>query len=164
MKLKVFSDQYVTENDQDIVVFLIGMRINKRLAIRKWFPVLKAMPPMIRELHENKDALGFLSSESFIGLRTTVLISYWKSSEDLLAYARGQKHLAAWKEFNTKIGNNEAVGIYHETYVIEKGKYETFYRNMPQYGLAKAIGHKPITKDMNTAKKRLNGIYSHKKI
>ena len=25
------------------------------------------------------------------------------------------KHLAAWKNFNKKIGNNDAVGIYHET-------------------------------------------------
>jgi heme-degrading monooxygenase HmoA len=160
--VKVFRDRYVTENDQDIVVFLIGMRINKRLAVRKWFPVFKAMPAMIRELYENKEELGFLSSESFLGLRTTVLISYWKSSEDLLDYARGKKHLAAWKEFNSKIGNNEAVGIYHETYVIEKGKYEAFYRNMPQYGLAKATGHKPITAELNTVKKRLHGVSEHK--
>jgi hypothetical protein len=152
----VFEGSYTAENSDDIVVFLIGMRINKRLAIRKWWPVFSAMPPMIRELYQHKDELGFLSMESYFGLRTTVMIQYWKSTEHLMAYAKGQKHLTAWNEFNRKVGNNLAVGIYHETYIIKKGNYEAFYRNMPLYGLTKAAKHIPIRKDNNSAKKRLS--------
>lgn len=154
MGQKIFEGRYTTENNEDMVIFLIGMRINKWWAIHKWFPVFNAMPGMIRELYQNSD-LGFKSMESFFGLRTTVLIQYWRSTEDLISYAKGQQHLTAWKNFNKKIGNNKAVGIYHETYVVRKGEYETVYGNMPVYGLSKALNHVPITKDMNSAKKRL---------
>jgi heme-degrading monooxygenase HmoA len=158
MAKELYPGRYTTENDEGVVVFIIGMRINKRLAVRKWWPVFTAMPGMIRELYENQEELGFLSMESFFGLRTTVMISYWKSTEDLLAYARGAKHLKAWKEFNKKVGDNDAVGIYHETYSVEKGNYESFYGNMPLYGLAKARGNRLITPEIRTAKKRLTGM------
>ncbi|MEC5425113.1 DUF4188 domain-containing protein [Virgibacillus sp. C22-A2] len=154
----IFEGRFTTENNQDIVVFLIGMRVNKRLAVRKWFPVFTSMPGMIRELYENKEELGFLSMESFFGLRTTVMIQYWRSTEDLLAYAKGDKHLAAWKAFNKKIGNNDAVGIYHETYVLHAGDYESVYGNMPLHGLAKAAEHIPITSEIISAKKRLKSL------
>lgn len=158
MGQKVYPGRYTTENNEDVVVFIIGMRLNKRWAIRKWFPVFKAMPGMIRELYENKEELGFLSMESFYGLRTTIMISYWRSTDDLLAYARGAKHLAAWREFNQKVGDNDAVGIYHETYSVPKGGYESFYGNMPLFGLAKAKTHRLITPEIRTAKKRLSAV------
>lgn len=161
MRESVYAGRYTTENDEDIVVFLIGMRINKRRAVRKWLPVFKAMPGMIKELYQNKEELGFLSMESFFGLRTTVMISYWRSTEDLLAYSNGQKHLTAWKEFNQKIGNSDAVGIYHETYMVQKGNYEAIYGNMPLYGLAKATKHMPISAETISAKKRLHAAQSN---
>nr|WP_106784288.1 DUF4188 domain-containing protein [Lysinibacillus timonensis] len=154
MGKEIFPGRFTTENDQDIVVFIIGMRINRRLAISKWLPVFTAMPKMIRELYQNKD-LGFISMESYFGLRTTVMIQYWRSTEELMAYAKGQQHLKAWREFNQKVGNNDAVGIYHETYVVRKGEYESFYGNMPLYGLGKAMKQIPITSKINSAGKRL---------
>ncbi|GAA0607969.1 hypothetical protein GCM10009001_26650 [Virgibacillus siamensis] len=42
MGKKIFEGRYTTENNQDIVVFPIGMRINKWLAVRKWLPVFTA--------------------------------------------------------------------------------------------------------------------------
>ncbi|RLL43723.1 DUF4188 domain-containing protein [Oceanobacillus piezotolerans] len=162
MGANIFEGSYTTENNEDIVVFLIGMRINKRRAVRKWWPVFSAMPGMIRELYQHKEELGFLSVESYFGLRTTVMIQYWKSTEDLMAYAKGEKHLHAWRAFNQKVGNNDAVGVYHETYVIKKGSYESIYRNMPAYGLANALKHIPITPDKKSAKKRLATHYNTK--
>ncbi|UOQ83448.1 DUF4188 domain-containing protein [Gracilibacillus salinarum] len=155
MPKEIYTGRYTTDNSEDIVVFLIGMRINKRLAIHKWLPVFNAMPGMIKELYTNKEELGFLSMESYFGLRTTVMIQYWRSTEDLLAYAKNEKHLTAWRNFNTKVGNNETVGIYHETYRLQKGNYESIYGNMPRYGLGKALEHLPVTTDRKTASKRL---------
>lgn len=68
---QVFNGRYTTENSEEVVVFIIGMRINKRLAVHKWFPVFKAMPGMIKELYTHKEELGFLSIEaiSASGLR-----------------------------------------------------------------------------------------------
>ncbi len=78
------------------------MRINKRLAVRKWGPVFTAMPGMIKELYENQEDLGFLSMESYFGLRTTIMVQYWRSTEDLLAYAKGKKTFDCMAEFQQK--------------------------------------------------------------
>lgn len=151
----IYEGSYTTENSDTLVVFLIGMRINKRLAVNKWLPVFNAMPGMIKELYTNKEELGFLSMESYFGLRTTVMIQYWRSTEDLLAYAKGKKHLKAWKNFNNKVKNNQAVGIYHETYEVMETNYESIYRNMPVYGLGKAMKHIPITREHLSARQRM---------
>lgn len=151
----IFSGRFTTENEENLVVFIIGMRINKRRDVHKWLPVMKSMPPMVRELYSNKEELGFMSMESFFGLRTTVMIQYWRSTDDLLSYAKGNNHLKAWKNFNQKVGDNLAVGIYHETYVVKQGNYESVYGNMPEYGLAKAMPHIPIDPKKRTARKRL---------
>lgn len=156
MGKEVLTGKYTVENDQDVVVFLIGMRINKRLAVHKWLPVFRAMPGMIRELYTHQNELGFLSMESYFGLKTTVMIQYWRSTDDLMAYAKGNQHLTAWRSFNQKVKDNPAVGIYHETYALQKGHYESLYRNMPAYGLGKALKPKPVTQELATASKRLN--------
>lgn len=158
MAKKVFTGRFTTDNTDNVVVFLIGMRINNRLAVHKWLPVFSAMPGMIKELYTHQDELGFLSMESYFGLRTTVMIQYWRSTDELLAYAKNDKHLAAWKNFNQKVGNNEAVGIYHEIYELKAGNYETVYGNMPLYGLGKALEHIPITAKRGSAKKRLHSV------
>ncbi|WP_042478486.1 DUF4188 domain-containing protein [Bacillus ndiopicus] len=155
MAKQIYTGRYTIDNSEDIVVFIIGMRVNKYLAVHKWLPVFKAMPGMIKELYTNKEDLGFLSTESYFGFRTTTMIQYWRSLDDLLAYAKNENHLTAWKHFNQKIGNNEAVGIYHETYQISKKEYEAIYVNMPQYGLGKALQHDPVTTEQNSARQRL---------
>ena len=155
MANSIYTGRYTIDNNEDIVVFIIGMRINKRLAVHKWLPIFNAMPGMIKELYTHKEELGFLSMESFFGLKTTAMIQYWRSTDDLLAYAKNEKHLAAWKKFNRLTANNDAVGIYHETYQISSGNFESIYVNMPQYGLGKALDHFPITKRKNSARDRL---------
>lgn len=156
MPSSIFPGRHTADNSEDIVVFIIGMRINKRLSIHKWLPVFLAMPGMIKELHSLKEELGFHSSENYFGLRTTAMIQYWRSLDDLLEYSKNGKHLKAWKKFNQLTANNDAVGIYHETYIISKGQYESIYVNMPQYGLGKAASHMPITPEQQTSKKRLS--------
>ncbi|KMJ56914.1 transcriptional regulator [Bacillus sp. LL01] len=155
MGAEIFSGRYTVENQEDVVVFTIGMRINKWWAIYKWLPVFMAMPPMIRELYMNKE-LGCLSMEHFFSLRTTLLLQYWRSEEDLMAYAKGQKHLKAWNDFNKRVRNNDAVGIYHETYLVKKGQYESVYGNMPKFGLGKAFGISEISKANNSLRKRIS--------
>lgn len=154
MGAQVFSGRFTAATEEDFVVFIIGMRINNYRAVRKWFPVFTAMPAMIKELAMNKE-LGCLSSENFFGLRTTIMVQYWRSEQELLAYAKGSKHLPAWRNFNKKVGNNDAVGIYHETYLIRADGFETIYGNMPKFGLAKAIGSNEITAANNSAHKRI---------
>ncbi|MBN8234140.1 DUF4188 domain-containing protein [Halobacillus kuroshimensis] len=156
MGKQVFQGRYTTEaaGEEGFVVFLIGMRINKWRAVHKWLPVLRAMPPMIKELYTQKD-MGFLDMENFFTGRTVLMVQYWESEEALMDYARGKKHRQAWKKFYQLADDTEEVGIYHETYLQKPGQFESIYGNMPKFGLAKAIGHTEITPQTVSARRRL---------
>jgi hypothetical protein len=123
--------------DGDFVVFLIGARINRLRAVRKWLPVVRAMPPMIKELRADP-TLGLLGVESFFNGRTTLMVQYWRSMDHLLTYAkdRDASHWPAWKRFFREAYASEAVGVWHETYTVSG--YETIYVNMPPFGLGSA--------------------------
>lgn len=129
----------------DFVVFLIGMRISNPFLIHKWLPVAMAMPRMLKELRRQPE-LGLLHAEMWLS-RTTILVQYWRSLEQLLAYANSKDadHLPAWRSFNQSVGTNGSVGIWHETYRVSPGSYETIYVNMPPFGLGKAGMMQPAT-------------------
>lgn len=129
--------------DGEFVVFLIGMRINKPLHIHKWLPVASAMPRMLKELNQRPE-LGFLHAEMWFS-RTIILVQYWRSMEQLLAYAKDPefRHLPAWADFNRAVGSNGAVGIWHEAYKASPGSYETIYANMPAFALARPAACTP---------------------
>lgn len=151
----IFPGRYTAEMEGDFVVFIIGVRINRIWAIHKWLPVTLAMSPMLQELYTNKE-LGFLHSSFYISWRGLTVIQYWRSFDQLEHYARhGQKHLKAWRNFHQKVGASGSVGIYHETYEVRAGGYESMYNNMPRYGLAKAGVHQPIVTSKDTARERL---------
>ena len=121
----------------DVVLFLIGMRLNWPWAVHKWLPVARAMPRMLRELYQNP-SLGFMSHEMWFS-RTLILVQYWRSLDQLMAYAsaREAEHLPAWQAFNRAVGTDGSVGIWHETYLAKAGAFESVYANMPPFGLGK---------------------------
>jgi hypothetical protein len=139
----IIAQRYTTQMDEPFVVFLIGMRVNSFLSFRKWGMVASAFPKMVAELQTNPD-YGFLGGESFFRFfpLMTCFLSYWRSFEHLERFARGKgtTHSSAWREFNRKVGYDGSVGIWHETYQVEPGKYEVLYGNMPLFGLAKVTG------------------------
>jgi hypothetical protein len=137
------------------VVFLIGMRVNRWWKPWQWLRTGLAMVRMLRELGEHSE-LGLLGTEEYFG-RTTLLVSYWKSMEHLLAYAklRTSEHLPAWRAFNKSVGTNGDIGIWHETYRARVGDYESVYVNMPPFGLGKAFGLREASGHRVTAAGRL---------
>lgn len=142
--------------DGDFVVFLIGMRINKAWKLHKWVPVARAMGPMLRILAKSAD-LGLLGFHTWIGPRGPMLVQYWRSVEQLQRFARDATlpHHGAWRRFNRHVGNSGDVGIWHETYVVRAGEYESVYGNMPRFGLARAGEHVPVAARGDTAAARL---------
>ncbi len=126
------------EIDGEFVLFLIGVRLNKPWKL-SWLPVFSAMPRMLRELSRQPE-LGLLHFRVHFGFRNTMVVQYWRSFEQLTAYAqnRDQSHLPAWRAFNKAIGTNGDVGIWHESYIISPGKFESIYVNMPKFGLGAA--------------------------
>jgi hypothetical protein len=135
----IIAERMTAQIDGDFVVFLIGMRINKPWKVWQWLPVANAMPRMLDELSRHPE-LGLLHARSHFGLRNLLVVQYWHSFEKLAAYAadRTHAHLPAWKDFNRRIASNGDVGIWHETYLVKAGQYESVYNNMPAFGLGKA--------------------------
>jgi hypothetical protein len=153
---QVFPGRYTARSGEPFVVFLIGMRVNRFLMLRSWTRVAAAMPPMIAELKSNPD-LGLLHAQFFMYWRGVGVIQYWRSFELLHAYAheRDAKHLPAWAEFNRRIGGNGSVGIWHETYTVAPGQYESIYANMPRFGLGAAAEHVPVAGRLDGARARM---------
>jgi len=153
---QIFNGRFAARIEGDFVVFLIGMRINQLFALHKWMPVAAAMPRMLKELGQHPE-MGLLHAEFYLSWRTVMTVQYWRSFEQLHAYAhaRDLQHLPAWADFNRKVGNNGAVGVFHETYLVPASKYEAVYVNMPRMGLAKAGEMIPAIGRMQSAKSRL---------
>jgi hypothetical protein len=141
--------------NQSFCVFLIGMRINRPWKLSKWLPVFFAMPRMLDELRRRPD-LGFLGGHLWFG-RTTLVLQYWRSFEALTSYARHADlaHLPAWARFRQTVGDSGDVGIWHETYLISEGAYESIYHHMPPFGLGRVGQLVEATGYRNTASGRL---------
>jgi hypothetical protein len=152
---KVIPGRFTAQTDEPFVVFMIGMRVNKFFAFRKWIPTAMAMGPMLYT-HPEK---GFLGAQTFFFWRGIVVVQYWRSFEDLEKFARDKSdpHLAAWRRFNKTIGSDGSVGIFHESFLVDAGKYEAVYGNMPVFGLAAATKHVPAIGRLETARRRLGG-------
>lgn len=154
----IITRRVCAEIQGPFVVFLIGMRINRWWKPWAYLPVIRAMGRMLPELFQNPD-LGLLAARTHFGFPNVFLVQYWRSYDALEAYAsaRDRVHLPAWKAFNTAIGSNGDVGIWHETFCIAPGQYENVYNNMPPWGMGLAGKLQDATGSRARAKGRLRG-------
>ncbi len=139
----------------ELVVFLIGMRINQPLRPNLWLPVFRAMPGMLAELSADPDS-GLMGYELTLGRGGPLVIQYWDSVDKLYSYASdpNSTHRPAWAKFNQMIRRAPgAVGIWHETYRVDRA--ETLYSGMPPYGLAAATAAVPVARRGEAARERL---------
>ena len=158
----IHNGRFTVKIEGDFVVFLIGMRINHLLLVHKWLPVSRAMPRMLKELFAHKE-MGLLHAQSFLSWRTVMVLQYWRSFEQLHAYAhaRNLEHLPAWADFNRRVGGNGSVGIFHETYRIEPGAYENVYVNMPPLLLGRIGALVEARGGLNSARDRMAKLPGH---
>ncbi|MEU9477227.1 DUF4188 domain-containing protein [Streptomyces sp. NPDC048191] len=143
----------------EVVVLLIGMRINRFWAVHLWLPIMLGMFRMLREL-EKDPARGLRSRVMLTASpRTYYVVQYWESKKKLYDYATAPDafHHTAWARLNRKERTGKLrgqVGIWHETYVVPEGSYEAIYGDMPAFGLAAAHGQIPLEKRGRYAKDR----------
>jgi hypothetical protein len=154
---QLIPERMTASLDGDVVVFLIGMRVNSWWRVHQWLPMARAMRRMVRELEANPE-LGLLARQSWFSGRIPIDVQYWRSVDHLMAYAHGKssEHLPAWRDFNRRMKNARGgVGIWHETYLVPAGNHETIYRNMPRFGLGRAGELVEATGRRETARGRL---------
>ncbi|MDH5326388.1 MAG: DUF4188 domain-containing protein [Gammaproteobacteria bacterium] len=148
MSIKKYNDDAINKQRMvpDIapgfVVFIFGIRINKIWMLHKWIPVVRSFKRMLSELQEHPE-WGLLHFDYWSG-NPRVSVQYWRSYDDLLGYARdkGARHFPAWFNFNNEISGSGAVGLWHETFVVQEGSFEAVYKNVPALGMGKAGGLK----------------------
>ncbi|MFC9961075.1 DUF4188 domain-containing protein [Streptomyces nigra] len=147
------------DTEGDVVVLLIGMRINHFWAVHQWLPVMLAMFRMLAELARDADR-GLLGRVLLTASPPTYyVVQYWESKEKLYAYAAAPDmfHHRVWGIVNRKERAGKArghVGIWHEAYVVPEGSYESIYGDMPAFGLAAAHGQVPVERRGRSAKDR----------
>jgi hypothetical protein len=149
----IHEGRFTAEFDDELVVFLIGSQIHKPFRFRQWLPVAKAMRAMQMEIAAHPE-IGCLHIENFGG-RRNISVQYWRSFEELERFARSDEwsHLPAWREFNKLIRDSGDLGIWHETYQVGAGAFETMYGNMPRFGLAVAGRHVPAGASSTAARR-----------
>lgn len=125
------------------------------MEIHRWLLVVRAMGRMLRELYAHPE-MGLLHHEMGFS-KTLILVQYWRSEDQLLTYAKNKDaaHLPAWRDFNRAMGTDGSVSIWHETYSIKAGAYESIYANIPPFGLGKAGKLEKIGGSRGTAAGRL---------
>ncbi|MCQ4128288.1 DUF4188 domain-containing protein [Rhodococcus erythropolis] len=123
---------------ETLVVFHIGMTPNRWWRPDLWLPAFLAMPPMVKELSADPDS-GLLGYEMLFNRNGPYVVQYWSSVEKLYEYASAtsQHHRPAWSKFNrTAQKSPGAVGVWHETFVVERA--ESMFVDTRTMGLPKA--------------------------
>ena len=147
-----------------LAVFLIGLRIHQPWRVGVVGAAVRAMPRMIAQLERNKGAaargeeesLGYLGSRSTVHGLGTTMIQWWRSVDDIYAYANATplEHRPAWLAFHraAKAGP-AAVTIWHETYAVSAA--ESLYAGPAPFGLASISGTVPVARRGESARERL---------
>lgn len=93
----------VSRLGDEVVVFVIGMRINKPLKVGLWWPVFNGMGKMLKYLAERPEK-GLLAYR--VSALPPFVLQYWRSFDDLERFARNNDdpHLEPWRRFNRKVG------------------------------------------------------------
>lgn len=154
---QIYTGAHTAYVREPVAVFLIGMSINRWRAVHKWWPVIMATRPMLRELARVPDK-GLLHSRWYWSGRTILFVQYWRNFEQLEKFARSadDPHLPAWRRYNQQIAKSGIVGVFHETYLVQPDRLDAIYVNMPAFGLGRATYVIPVHRGNETARRRFD--------
>ncbi|EKD21200.1 putative transcriptional regulator [Drepanopeziza brunnea f. sp. 'multigermtubi' MB_m1] len=122
---------------QKVAVMFLGAKSNHPLGVFEpgFARVGGFLKKMTEELNgaETQDS-GFLGQSATTrtdanGTTERILISYWRSLQDIHNFAYGPTHLAAWRWWNSSLKSLDHVGIMHEVYEADAGMWEGLYVN-----------------------------------
>ncbi|MBR7744522.1 DUF4188 domain-containing protein [Phycicoccus sp. BSK3Z-2] len=161
-------DRVTHAYDGPLALFLIGLRVHKPWHVRTVRAAGAPMGRMIAELERNRVAaargeaedLGYLGSRTTLGLSGVTMIQWWRSTEQIYAYANAvqREHRPAWLAFYRAAADDpDAVTLWHETYDLADQGVESLYAGPRPFGLADLAGVVPARRRGETARERLGG-------
>lgn len=148
---------------QDVVVFLIGTRYNHPygLLAPNAEKVANYFTQMVSDLEEHPDEFGFLGATTWMNTRAAskneiMVVCYFRSVEGLHSFAHADYHLKGWNWWNKEFHKMPHITIFHETYRVPAGNWESIYVNskisglqstifkVPEEGTGKEVYQRPI--------------------
>lgn len=135
---RINTGRHMASHEDGLVVFLIGMRMNRLWKLHRWLPVAAAMGRMLAHLSRHPDR-GLLGYRFLLEGRGVTLIQYWRDEESLYRFAReaDEPHRPAWLDFYRRKGKGSDVGLWHEVYPVAPGAAHGLYFDMPDIGLGR---------------------------
>ncbi|KAL8829244.1 MAG: hypothetical protein Q9191_002118 [Dirinaria sp. TL-2023a] len=139
-----FSRASVGKGGEGVCVFILGFRVNHPLSVAAPGArgIFHNFTIMRDDLEANAAQNGFLGSEFLLnsGQRTTrselKSVWYFRSTEDVMAWAHSPVHRRGWELYNKTIKKYNHLGIMHEMYESPAGDWENIYVNHQPVGLA----------------------------
>lgn len=129
-----------------VTVFIIGTRSNHPLGMLA--PGFKELGDhfqgMAKDLEKHAEEYGFLGMTTWLNasVRATSSelqqVAYFRSYDGLHAFAHSEIHRKAWDWWNRTVAQHPHLAIYHETYDVPAGHWETIYANSHPSGLGTA--------------------------
>ncbi len=122
---------------EKVAILLLGAKSNHPLGI--FAPDFKYVSSLLQRMtneleNDPTQDSGFLGQTSLErtdanGAREFILVSYWRSIEDVHKYAHGPAHREAWKWWESTLKHHDYIGFMHEVYEADKGMWEGVYIN-----------------------------------
>lgn len=150
----VKTGRWTATIEGDFVVFVIGAQIARDQDLAEAIDDYSGgMLPMLDHLSEHPELglLGYHAPSPFLTLQ------YWRSFEHLEAFASDTSapHLQAWRRYQKRVSGTGHSGIFHETFLVRAGQYETVYDNMPPTGLGAVGNLVRVERSTATARQRM---------
>ena len=140
--------------DSEVVVFLIGTRSNHPLGL--FGPGVKQMgdyfTQMTNDLETHAEEFGYLGQTSWLNSNNRhtnseiMQVCYFRTVEGLHNFSHSQYHRNGWNWWNKNFKQFSHMSIFHETYHVPKGHWESIYVNSHQSGI-NATTHKYIDEE-----------------
>ncbi|KIW12897.1 hypothetical protein PV08_08084 [Exophiala spinifera] len=121
---------------EKVVVFLLGFKSNHPMGFLtpKATAVGTYFNKMVKDLEKNSPDSGYYGGSSWQsqaanGAPENLILSYWRSTEDIHKFAYGPVHREAWDWWNKVIKDVDHIGINHEIFEVDRKHWEGIYVN-----------------------------------
>lgn len=149
--IAIMKGRRTARTDEEFVVFIMGMRINRWWMIHCWRPVILAMTGMTHEFVQQPKR-GWLGSKAWFERAVAIIQHLWPfDAPATYTKAQDRSHVPTLAGFNRKIGNDGTIGICNETYRIAPGWCGNVFANMPAFLLGNCTTLKQAKGEFATA-------------
>ena len=152
----VRTGRWMAGREEPFAVFVFGMRLNRLRGLPRFLWGLRVLRTVVRDLDAHPER-GYLAGQVYWAGRALIAVQYWESFDALDAWARDHRlpHRKPWQRYLREALDDEAMGLWHETYLASPDSWEGVYLNMPPWGLAAGVEAVEMRATKGSARERL---------